>query len=159
MKLQMNKQKESMMKKYLTGTASERGFSLIELMIVIAILGLLIGFVGPKLIASFDKAKVETTRMQMKQLASTLKTYRLDCGQYPTTDQGLDALVSKPSAGSECKNYAPGGYLEKKVPKDAWDMDFLYNSDGNTFEIKSMGADKKEGGADYNADITATDAD
>ena len=138
---------------------SEAGFSLIELMIVIGILGLLIGLVGPKLISNFDKAKVDTTRVQKKQLATVLKNFRLDCGQYPTTEQNLDALISKPTGGAECKNYAPGGYVDKKVPKDAWDKDFLYTSDGNTFEIKSLGADRKEGGVDYNADITVTDTD
>ncbi len=136
------------------------GFSLIELMIVIGILGLLIGIVGPKLISNFDKAKVETTRVNMKNISSTLKQYRLDCGQYPTTDQGIGALISKATSGPECKNYAPGGYLDKKAaPKDAWDVDYLYSSDGNTFEIKSLGADKKEGGNDYNADISVTDQD
>ena len=137
----------------------EAGFSLIELMIVIGIMGLLIGIVAPKLMGKFDQAKVETTRIQMKQISSTLKSYRLDCGQYPTSDQGLDALITKPSSGPECKNYAPGGYMDKKVPKDAWDMDYLYTSDGTTFEIKSTGADKKPGGADYNADISVTDTD
>lgn len=139
---------------------NESGFSLIELMIVIGILGLLIGIVGPKLIANFDKAKVETTRVNMKNISSTLKQFRLDCGQYPNSDQGLSALITKPSGNPDCKNYAPGGYLDKKAaPKDAWDMDYLYSSDGNTFEIKSYGADKKEGGADYNADISVTDQD
>jgi general secretion pathway protein G len=139
---------------------NNQGFSLIELMIVIGILGLLIGLVGPRLIANFDKAKVETTRVNMKSIATTLKNYRLDCGSYPTTEQGLEALIAKPSQGPECKNYAPGGYMDKKAaPKDAWDMDFLYTSDGNTFEIKSLGADKKAEGADYNADITVGDAD
>jgi general secretion pathway protein G len=138
---------------------NEAGFSLIELMIVIGILGLLIGLVGPKLISNFDKAKVDTTRVQMKQIATTLKNFRLDCGSYPGSDQGLDALVNKPTSGSECKNYAPGGYMDKKVPKDAWDQDYLYSSDGNTFEIKSTGSDKKLGGADYSADIIVTDTD
>ena len=138
---------------------TNEGFSLIELMIVIAILGLLIGIVGPKLINSFDKAKVDTTKVQMKQMASTLKTYRLDCGQYPTSDQGLEALIDKTAVGDTCKNYAPGGYLGKTLPKDAWDKPFLYDSDGSVFSIKSLGADKKEEGVDYNADITVTDAD
>jgi general secretion pathway protein G len=138
---------------------NQAGFSLIELMIVIGILGLLIGLVGPKLIANFDKAKVDTTKVQMKQIGTTLKTYRLDCGQYPTSDQGLDALVAKSAAGPECKNYNPKGYLDKKVPKDAWDQDFLYTSDGNTFEIKSTGSDRKVGGADFDADIAVSDAD
>jgi general secretion pathway protein G len=143
-----------------TTLRNESGFSLIELMIVIGILGLLIGIVGPKLISNFDKAKVETTRVNMKNISSTLKQFRLDCGSYPTTDQGISALVAKPTSGPECKNYAPGGYLDKKsAPKDAWDMDYLYTSDGNTFEIKSYGADKKEGGVDYNADISVSDQD
>jgi general secretion pathway protein G len=154
-----NNDNKNTWQKIMSGNTAQAGFSLIELMIVIAILGLLIGFVGPKIMASFDKAKVGTTQVQMKQLASTLKTFRLDCGQYPTTEQGLSALVSKPSSGAECKNYAPGGYLEKKVPEDAWHHEFLYTSDGNTFEIKSLGADGKPEGADYNADITVTDAD
>lgn len=112
------------------------------------------------MIANFDKAKVETTRVNMKNISSTLKQYRLDCGSYPNTDQGISALITKPSSNPECKNYAPGGYLDKKAaPKDAWDMDYIYTSDGNTFEIKSLGADKKEGGADYNADISVTDQD
>jgi general secretion pathway protein G len=138
----------------------ESGFSLIELMIVVAILGLLIGIVGPKVMGSFDKAKVATTKVNMKNLSSTLKTYRLDCGSYPTTDQGIEALISKPTSGAECKNYAPGGYLDKKtVPVDAWDQPYLYTSDGNNFEVKSLGADKKEGGVDYDADISITDQD
>jgi general secretion pathway protein G len=135
------------------------GFSLIELMIVIGIMGLLIGLVGPKLMERFDGAKVDTTRVQMKQIGSTLKTYRLDCGQYPTTEQGLDAMIHKSSTGPDCKNYAPGGYMDKKVPHDAWDQEFMYTSDGSTYEIKSYGSDKKEGGDGYKADIVVTDAD
>ena len=136
------------------------GFSLIELMIVIAILGLLVGIVGPKLIGNFDKAKVETTRVNMKNIASTLKQFRMDCSVYPITDQTLSALTTKPSSGADCKNYAPGGYLNSKgTPKDAWDSEYIYTSDGSTFEIKSYGADKKPDGKDYNADIIITDQD
>lgn len=136
---------------------NNEGFSLIEIMIVVAIMGILIGLVGPRVMGSFDKAKVETTKISMNQLATTLKNYRLDCGSYPTTDQGLDALKTKPTAGDECKNYAPGGYLDKALPKDGWDQDFLYTSDGNNFEIKSLGSDKKEGGADYATDLSVSD--
>ena len=138
---------------------NEAGFSLIELMIVIGIMGLLIAVVGPNLMSKFTKAKVDTTKVQMKQLASILKSYRLDCNLYPTTDQGLEALVGKPTGGTECKNYAPGGYIGGKMPKDGWDKDFIYTSDGNTFEIKSLGADMKPGGTDNDADITVTDTD
>jgi general secretion pathway protein G len=96
----------------------------------------------------------------MKNISNTLKQYKLDCGQYPNTNQGLDALVTKPASEPGCKNYAPNGYLDKKsAPKDAWDMDYLYTSDGSAFEIKSLGEDKKEGGADYKADIVVTDQD
>ena len=138
----------------------ESGFSLIELMIVIGILGLLIGIVGPKLIENFDKAKVDTTRVNMKNISATLKQFRLDCGVYPNTNQGLDALMTKPSGSPECKNYAPKGYLQAKtLPKDAWDQDYLYQSEGSSFEIKSLGADRKEGGTDYDADIIITDQD
>jgi general secretion pathway protein G len=136
---------------------SQAGFSLIEIMIVVMIMGILIGLVGPKVMSSFDRAKVDTTRVQMKQVATTLKNYRLDCSQYPNTDQGLDALVTKPASG-DCRNYAPGGYMSK-LPKDAWDRDFFYESDGNTFQIKSFGSDRKEGGSEYNEDIIVTDTD
>ena len=138
---------------------NEAGFSLIELMIVIGIMGLLIGVIGPNLIGKFTKAKVDTTKVQMKQIASVLKSYKLDCNLYPTTDQGLEALLNKPTSGTECKNYAPGGYMGGKMQKDGWDKDFLYNSDGSTFEIKSLGADMKAGGADNDSDITVTDTD
>lgn len=138
----------------------EAGFSLIELMIVIGIMGLLIGVIGPNLIAKFTKAKVDTTKVQMKQIASVLKSYRLDCNLYPTTDQGLEALLNKPASGTECKNYAPGGYMGGKMPKDGWDKEFIYSSaDGSNFEIKSLGADMKAGGTDNDADIIVTDTD
>lgn len=136
---------------------NEAGFSLIEIMIVVMIMGILIGLVGPKVMSSFSRAKVDTTKVQMKQVATTLKNYRLDCNLYPSTDQGLEALSTAP-ANNACRNYAPGGYINK-LPKDAWDKDFLYSSDGTTFEIKSLGADMKEGGTDYDADIIVTDQD
>ncbi len=127
-------------------------------MIVVMIMGILIGLVGPKVMSSFSRAKVDTTRVQMKQVATTLKNYRLDCNLYPSTDQGLESLAAAPTTGNTCRNFAPGGYINK-LPKDAWDKDFLYESDGTTFAIKSLGADMKEGGADYDADIIVTDQD
>jgi general secretion pathway protein G len=138
---------------------NQSGFSLIEIMIVVMIMGILIGLVGPKVMSSFSRAKVDTTKVQMKQIATTLKNYRLDCNLYPSTDQGLDALTKAPTTGNTCRNYAPGGYMNK-LPRDAWDKDFLYEStDGTTFAIKSLGADMKEGGVDYDADIVVTDQD
>ncbi|MBS1958686.1 MAG: type II secretion system major pseudopilin GspG [Bdellovibrionales bacterium] len=136
----------------------QAGFSLIEIMIVVMIMGILVGLVGPKVMSSFSRAKVDTTTVQMKQLATMLKNYRLDCNLYPTTDQGLDALVQKPTGGQDCRNYAPGGYTNK-IPKDGWDKDFLYESDGTSFTIKSLGADMKPEGKDYDSDISVTDKD
>lgn len=138
---------------------NEAGFSLIEIMIVVMIMGILIGLVGPKVMSSFARAKADTTKVQMKQIATTLKNYRLDCNLYPTTDQGLEALSTKPTTGAECRNYAPGGYMNK-IPRDAWDKEFLYESvDGSSFAIKSLGADMKADGKDYDADIIVTDTD
>jgi general secretion pathway protein G len=133
------------------------GFSLIELMIVIGIIGLLVAVVGPNLIQRFEIAKRDTTRMNIKSLSTALKSFRLECGQYPTTDQGLDALKAKPTTGQPCKNYAPGGYIEQSIPKDGWDRPFSYESDGNDFEIKSYGKDRREGGAELDADISSKD--
>ena len=138
---------------------NQAGFSLIEIMIVMGIMGLLVAVVGPNLISKFQKAKVDTTRVQMKTLSGLLKSYRLDCNLYPTTDQGLEALATKPTSGTECKNYAPGGYIGGKIPHDGWDKDFLYTSDGATFEIKSLGGDMKPGGTENDADIIVTDQD
>ncbi len=136
---------------------TREGFSLIELMIVIGIIGLLVAVVGPNLIQRFEIAKRDTTKMNIKSLATALKSYRLECGLYPTTDQGLEALKSKPTTGQPCKNYAPGGYIEQSIPKDGWDKPFSYESDGNDFEIKSYGKDRREGGADLDADISSKD--
>lgn len=138
---------------------NESGFSLIEIMIAVAIMGILIGIVGPNVLNQLEKSKVSSTKVQMKGIGTALKSYRLDCGVYPTTDQGLDALLTKPASGRECRNYAPGGYLEKRIPQDAWNNDFLYMSDGNEYEIKSLGKDLVEGGVDYDADISSKELD
>src|SRR5689334_3583666 len=101
---------ENNKRRYTALLRNESGFSLIEIMIVVMIMGILIGLVGPKVMSSFSRAKVDTTKVQMKQIATTLKNYRLDCNLYPTTDQGLEALAAAPTSGGTCRNYAPGGY-------------------------------------------------
>lgn len=143
------------MKKYLKPLSNNSGMTLMEIMIVIAIIGLIMGIVGTNVMKRFDEAKVESTKVQMKQLSVILQDFKRVCGFYPTQEQGLEALVKAP-AGRECKNYDPEGFV-KKVPKDAWSNDFLYFSDGSKFTIKSLGGDAKEGGTGTDADISSDD--
>jgi general secretion pathway protein G len=139
---------------------SRGGFTLIEIMVVIVILAMLAALVGPKLMGRTDDAKVKTTGIQLKGLESALKLYKLDNGSYPSTEQGLGALVTKPTVGVIPKNYKDGGYLESKaVPKDAWGNDFLYVSPGEhgDYDLFSYGSDGAKGGEGKNADITSWD--
>ena len=133
------------------------GFTLIEIMVVIVILAMLAALVGPKLIGRTDDAKIQTTRTQIGSLETALKLYKLDNGTYPSTEQGLNALVSKPTAGVIPKSYKDGGYLEKKqVPKDGWGNDYLYISPGEhgDYDLFSYGADGAKGGDGKNSDIS-----
>lgn len=139
---------------------NNRGFTLIEIMVVIVILALLAALVGPKLIGRSDDAKITDTRVQIKNIETALKLYKLDNGNYPTTEQGLAALVAKPAVGLIPKNYKAEGYLEsKKIPKDPWGNDYIYLSPGEhgDFDIYSFGADGVKGGEGKSADITSWD--
>lgn len=124
-----------------------KGFTLIELLVVIIILGLLAALVVPKITGRVDEAKIETTKVQLKTLKDTLEQYKLDNGSYPTTQQGLKALVEKPTTQPIPPRWRQ--YLDK-LPKDAWDNDFIYISPGinRPFELKSAGPDKTEGTQD-----------
>jgi general secretion pathway protein G len=136
------------------------GFTLIELMVVIVILALLGALVAPKLLGRTDDAKIQTTRTQIGNLETALKLYKLDNGNYPSTEQGLNALVTKPTVGVIPKNYKDGGYLEKKqVPKDGWGNDYLYISPGEhgDYDLFSYGSDGAKGGEGKNSDITNWD--
>jgi len=136
------------------------GFTLIEIMVVIVILAMLAALVGPRLMGRTDDAKVKTTGIQLKGMESALKLYKLDNGSYPSTEQGLGALVTKPTVGVIPKSYKDGGYLESKtVPKDAWGNDYLYVSPGEhgDYDLFSYGADGAKGGEGKNADITSWD--
>jgi general secretion pathway protein G len=139
-----------------------RGFTLIELMVVIVILGILAGLIVPKIMGRPEQAKRVKARMQIESIATALHLYKLDNGSYPTTDQGLQALVQPPSSGDTPKNWRKGGYLEKgKVPKDPWGNDFVYLSPGihDDFDLISYGADGVAGGEDKNADINSWDSE
>jgi len=133
-----------------------RGFTLIEIMVVIVILSMLAILVGPKIIGRTDDAKIADAKIQIKNLETALKLYKLDNGVYPSTEQGLQALVEQPAAGVIPKNYREGGYLEhKEVPKDPWDNAYLYLSPGEhgDFDLYSLGADGVRGGEGKDADI------
>jgi general secretion pathway protein G len=136
--------------------SDNRGFTLIELLIVMSILALLAALVVPKLVGRSDDAKIADAKVQIRNLESALKLYKLDNGVYPTTEQGLQALVEKPTTGQIPKNYRQGGYLESNsVPQDPWKDDFVFLSPGEhgDYDICSYGADGAKGGDGINADI------
>ena len=133
-----------------------RGFSLIELMVVVIILGILAMYIGPKLMGRTEQAKETQARVQIEALETALKLYKLDNGTYPSTEQGLAALIEQPETGIIPKKWRKGGYLEKgKVPQDPWGNEFIYVSPGvnGDFDIISYGADGVPGGEDENKDI------
>lgn len=138
--------------------AKHSGFTLIEIMVVVVIIGLLSALVGPKLIGQSDDAKRKIARTQIAQFEQTLGLFQLDNGFYPTTEQGLRALVSKPTLQPEPMNYKKNGYM-KKVPKDPWGHDYIYICPGDhgDIDIISYGADGQEGGEGNAADINNWD--
>jgi general secretion pathway protein G len=130
----------------------EEGFTLIEIMVVILILGLLATIVVQSLRGATDKAKRTKAEADISELKTALDRYYLDNGYYPTTDQSLQALVSQPTSGRVPANYEEGGYIER-VPLDPWGNPYFYQSDGNSYVLKSFGADGKPGGTGKDADI------
>ena len=135
-----------------------RGFTLIELMVVIVILGILAGLIIPRIMGRPEEAKQLKARIQIQSLETALRLYRLDNGSYPGTEQGLQALVEQSETGSASGKWRKGGYLEKgKVPKDPWGYDYVYLSPGvnGEYDIVSYGADGVPGGEDKNKDINS----
>ena len=133
------------------------GMTLIEIMVVVAIIGSIAALVTVNVIDYLDESKVDTTKINIKNIEGALEQFRRKHSFYPSTEQGLGALVEKPTVGRAPDNYPAGGYL-KKVPKDAWDSDFIYVSPGthgNDFEISSYGNDGQEGGEGKDADINS----
>jgi general secretion pathway protein G len=137
-----------------------RGFTLIELMVVIIILGILAMYVAPKIMSRPGEARQVKARLDIQNLENALKLYKLDNGIYPTTEQGLQALVEQPETGAVPKKWKSGGYLEKgKVPKDPWGNDFVYLSPSlkSDFDIISYGLDGVPGGEEENKDVNNWD--
>jgi general secretion pathway protein G len=140
----------------------EHGFTLIELMVVIVILGILAGFVVPRIMGRPEEARRMKARVQIESIETALKLYKLDNGSYPSTEQGLQALVEAPSVGTLPRAWRNGGYLEKgKVPKDPWGGDYLYLCPGvhGEFDLFSYGPDGEPGGEGKNADINSWELD
>jgi general secretion pathway protein G len=138
--------------------ANNHGMSLIEILIALTLLGIAGTFVAGRVFENLQEGQVKSAKIQIKGLGDRLTEFRRDCSFYPTTDQGLDALVDKPTGGRECKRYAPGGYLKDgKIPQDPWDNEFIYESDGKSYTIISLGADNAEGGEGADADINSKD--
>ena len=134
----------------------QKGFTLLEILVVVLILGLLISIAAPRLLGREDDAKVVKARADIAALEQALGMYKLDSGNYPTSDQGLEALVEEPTRGDAPRNWRDGGYMER-VPLDPWDSPYLYAGDGRSFVLRSLGADSKEGGDGYDADIDSRD--
>ena len=138
-------------------TLNERkqgGFTLIEIMVVVVILGILAALVVPQVMNRPDQAKVTVAKGDIKAIGAALDMYKLDNYAYPSTQQGLDALVEKPGGNPQPKNWNRDGYL-KRVPKDPWGNEYQYLSPGTQgqYDLYSYGADGKQGGSDLNADI------
>lgn len=130
-----------------------KGFTLIEVMIVVIILGLLASLVVPNIVGKSEDAKQKLVCVQMKSIAESLNLFRADNGMYPTTDEGLAALMHNPSP-EKYKSYSTSGYLGgKSLPKDPWKNQFIYTNSGSSFELTSKGADGADGGDDDGKDI------
>ena len=133
--------------------SADAGFTLIELMVVLVILGLLAGLVGPQLFGKIDSSKVKTAETQIKMLRGALQAYRLDVGRYPTTAEGLAALVRPPS---DAADFWSGPYLDDEVPEDPWRTPYRYRYPADNlqgFALYSLGADSQDGGDGNDADV------
>jgi general secretion pathway protein G len=130
-----------------------RGFTLLELLVVMVIIGLLAGFVGPRFFAQIGKSEVKTARAQIDALGKALDQYRLDIGRYPGTQEGLAALVQRPEGNVKWA----GPYLSKSVPLDPWGTPYSYKSPGEhgDYDLLSLGKDRQPGGAGEAADLTS----
>jgi general secretion pathway protein G len=137
------------------------GFTLVEIMIVIALMGFVMTFAARNISARWQEGKQKGSRILMREIQTALDDYYRACNSYPTTAQGgLRALIEKPTVAPECPNYDLNGYLkEKKPPVDGWGNEFFYlNEDGTAkYTLKSFGADKKEGGEGYDKDLDVND--
>jgi len=132
----------------------QRGFTFVEIMVVVAILAILAAIVVPRIMGRTDEAKITAAKVQMRNIEGALKLYKLDTGKYPPTEHGLEALITKPTSGKVPKNWRKGGYLQA-VPQDPWGTPFVYLSPGvhDDYDLVSRGSDGEPGGEGEDADI------
>lgn len=136
----------------------QSGFTLIELMVVIVILGILAGLIVPRIMGRPEEAKQLKAKLTIESLETSLRMYKLDNGMYPSTEQGLEALVQAPDTGDVPKKWREGGYIEKgRIPSDPWDNEFVYLSPGvhGEYDIISYGSDGVPGGEGKDKDINS----
>lgn len=129
-----------------------KGFTLLEVLVVVLIIGLIAALVVPNIVGKPDEARVEMAKVQMHRISEALTYYRIENSHYPSTDQGLAALVTKPSGFPEPKNWGPDPYI-KRIPDDPWGNDYIYENNGSEFEIICTGSDGREGGEGLKSDI------
>ena len=149
---------ERMNSKFSLRNSDCRGFTLIELMVVIVILGILAGLIIPRIMGRPEEAKRLKANLQIESLETAIKLYKLDNGMYPDTEQGLQALVEQPETGTIPKKWRKKGYLDKgRLPKDPWGNEFIYLSPGahGEYDIISYGSDGVPDGEDKNKDINS----
>lgn len=142
--------------RYKTNLKKVQGFTLIEIVVVVVIIGLLAAMVAPKVMQRTDDAKLVRVANDVRAIEASLNLYKLDNFNFPTTDQGLQALVTKPSGSPEPKNWKTGGYL-RSVPKDPWGNEYQYanpGTSGEQFDLFSFGADGKTGGEGNDKDLS-----
>ncbi|MFQ3170606.1 MAG: general secretion pathway protein G [Oleispira sp.] len=140
--------------KKIESAAKQSGFTLIEVMVVLAIIGGMLALVAGNIMGNAGEARIKTTESQMYLIGNALDLYKLDNYIYPTTDQGLEALIAKPSGSPEPKNWKSGGYLKGgQLPQDAWGNEFVYFYEQGSYTILSLGADGQEGGEEELADL------
>lgn len=137
-------------------TARARGFTLLEIMVVVFIIGLLATLVAPKVLGRADEARRTKAIADMKGIEQALNLYRLDSGAYPTTEQGLEALVHRPDRPPVPRAWNPNGYLER-VPVDPWGNAYVYVASGDRYTLRSYGADGADGGEGKFADLDSHD--
>ena len=133
---------------------SQLGFTLIEVMVVIAIIGIMATLIVPQIMSKPNEARVIAAKQDISSIIQALKLYRLDNSRYPTTEQGLSALVAKPTSEPIPQNWKPNGYVDR-LPKDPWGFAYQYSNPGTRAEIDvfSLGADNKPGGTGFDADL------